>query len=70
MIEDLVEGQKNVRALGIRTMAEKRSEEKVLDISSVGDEIDKLHGRVLRLFGNTISADCRRMIGMDLEEYQ
>jgi len=71
---DMVDRKDNegrtVRALGVYTLVEKRSSADALDIGSARSSLDEMHNRSLLLFGNTISAEYREQLGIDLEAYK
>lgn len=71
---DMVDRKDNegrtVRALGVYTLVEKRSSADALDIGSARTSLDEMHNRSLVLFGNTISAEYREQLGIDLEAYK
>lgn len=59
-----------VRALAIYTLVEIRAGDQSLEIADIERHLGTLHRRSLRLFGETLTKECRRMIGLDLAEYQ
>jgi uncharacterized protein (TIGR04255 family) len=63
------EGQ-NMRSLGIYTLVERRSKSTPLDFQSVRDLINCMHNRSLLLFGESLSEEYRRQIGINLEAYK
>ncbi len=57
------------RHLAIYTLIEFRAGEQEISIGSLGEILENLHRRSVRLFGETLSAESRRKIGLDLEAY-
>jgi uncharacterized protein (TIGR04255 family) len=62
--------EQDIRRLGIYTMVEQRSKSAPLDFHSVREHINKMHNRSLLLFGESLSAEYRDQIGIDLEVYK
>ncbi|SEQ34878.1 hypothetical protein [Thalassovita taeanensis] len=63
------EGQE-MRSLGIYTLVERRSKSTPLDFQSVRELINGMHNRSLLLFGESLSAEYRDQIGINLEAYK
>lgn len=63
------EGQ-DMRSLGIYTLVERRSKSAPLDFQSVRQNINCMHNRSLLLFGESLTAEYRDQIGIDLEVYK
>lgn len=64
------EEAQDVRSLGIYTLVERRSKSAPLDFQNVRELIDSMHNRSLLLFGESLSAEYRDQIGIDLEAYK
>lgn len=61
---------KDMRSLGMYTLVERRSKSATLDFQSVRELINGMHNRSLLLFGESLSAEYRDQIGIDLEAYK
>ncbi len=58
------------RALGIYTLAERRSTSEPLEIGAVSDILVEIHKISLRMLGEAITDKYRKLIGIDLSDYQ
>jgi uncharacterized protein (TIGR04255 family) len=61
---------KDMRSLGIYTLVERRSKSATLDFQGVREFINGMHNRSLLLFGETLAAEYRDQIGINLETYK
>ena len=69
-IADLGSDDRLLRVLAIYTMIEMHGGEDGLPAANTESALVTLHGRSLRLFGETLSEEGRQMIGLDMDRYQ
>ncbi len=67
---DRNEGGKTIRTLAIHSMAELCRNDEVLAIHSLESVLDALHQRVAVVFGESLTEETRKSIGLDLGAYQ
>ena len=59
-----------IRVLSVYTLVEQRSTDVPLGVAAVPAILEGMHKRSLRLFGETLNEEYRKMIGIDLRAYQ